>query len=461
MPFYTRLYGSHPAGSAEEALRKRTIAGLKALRTALAAHFPANTDRTRTVRIGTWNIREFGNTKYGGRNTYEPLYYMAEIISNFDIAAIQEVRGDMREFLQLLSILGPDWDYVATDVTDGAAGNGERMVFLFDRNRARFRHIAGELTLPDGKKVLASFGERIRLENGLALELPAATDLSGVFPASSTKATNGTVKLDQDVEIPLPAGAKVALPAGTALAVVKGAKVTRPPGTTGKVRIDVPQGPVAGADFRVRFAGETLDDSFKQFARSPFVVSFQSGWMKIDLATVHIYYGDDVSPALLAQRKREIERLTEALGERAADAMKADPRNPVLTAVLGDFNILSPEHETMKALEANGFEVPPEIRAVAGSNVDHSKAYDQIAFWEAKRSRGYVKVDVRGAGVFDYYEHIYKVTDRDAYQPGISESAFRTMRTYKMSDHLPMWIELSSDFSDAYLEACEAAAPPP
>jgi endonuclease/exonuclease/phosphatase family metal-dependent hydrolase len=460
MPFYTRLRKASPAGSPEEAMRKRTITGLRDLRIALAAHFPSDIDRMRTVRIGTWNIREFGNTTYGGRDTYEPLYYMAEIISNFDIAALQEVRGDLREFLDLLRILGPDWDYLATDVTDWKAGNGERMVFLFNRSRVQFRHIAGELTLPDGKKVLASFGERIKLENGIVLQLPDGTDLSGVYDANSNK-KNGKIKLDQDVEIPLPDNTWLEIPQGSALAVTRGTEVTRPPNTKGKVNLKIPKNKVAGESFRLRFPGEALDESFKQFARTPFVVSFQSGWMKIDLATVHIFYGDEEDERLLAQRRREIERLTEALGDRASKEMKDNPDNPVLTAVLGDFNILSAEHETMQALEANGFEVPEKIRSIPGSNVDQSMAYDQIAFWEPKRNRGYVRVDIRDGNVFDFYEHVYRLDQRTVYQPDRSEGSYKTWRTYKMSDHLPMWIELTSDFSDAYLDACDRSEPTP
>lgn len=412
-----------------------------------------------TVRIGTWNIREFGNAKFGGRDSYEPLYYMAEIISNFDIAAIQEVRDDMREFTQLLDILGPDWDYIATDVTDGAAGNGERMVFMFNRNRARFRNIAGELTLPEGKKVLASFGERIKLENGIALQLPEGADLSGVYRARSLRKSS-KVRLDQDVEIPLPDGTMLQLPDGSGLAVTKGTEVTRPPNTRGQVNVDVPQDVVAGDAFRLRFPGDALDQSFKQFARTPFLVSFQAGWLKIDLATVHIYFGSNEDDRLLDQRKREIVRLTEAIGKRASKEMKKNPDNAVVTAVLGDFNIISPEHETMQALEANGFEVPEEIREIPGSNVDKSKAYDQIAFWEPKRSRGYAQVKVHGANVFDFFEHVYRLDEREVYQPQRSETSYKNWRTYKMSDHLPMWVELASDFSDAFLDVCEATHPP-
>lgn len=459
MPFYTQLKYSHPAGSEAETLRKRTIAGIRRLRLALAAHFPQDTDRMGTVRIGTWNLREFGGTKYGGRDTYEPLYYMAEVISNFDIAALQEVRADLRELYDLLYILGPDWDYLATDVTDGGAGNGERMVFLFNTSRARFRNIAGELTLPDGKKVLASFGERIKLENGVALNLPDGTDLSGVYEARSEKKDNGDIKLEEDVEIALPSDTSLSLPDGVALSVARGAIVTRPPNTRGQVRIEVPEDNVAGKHFRLRFPGDALDQSFKQFARTPYIVSFQAGWLKVNLATVHIYFGSNDDEKLLEQRRREIFSLTEALGDRAAKELKKDPSHSVVTAVLGDFNILSAEHETMQALEQNGFEVPEEIRSIPGSNVAKDKAYDQIAFWEPQRNRGYTRVEVRGADVFDFFEHVYRLEDREVYTPDRTEGSYKTWRTYKMSDHLPMWVELTSDFSDAYIDSCDATAP--
>ena len=450
MPFYSELRkaGTSPAS---ESLRKRTIAGLKALRTALSNHFKESGERGRTLRIGTWNLREFGGSKHGGRNTYEPLFYMAEIISNFDIAAIQEVRGNLADFQKLLRILGPDWDYLATDVTDGDAGNGERMVFLYNRRRAQFRNIAGELTLPDGKKVLAAFGERVRLQNGLKLTLPAGADLSGTYKARSRTAGSG-FKLEEDLEIPIPTGAALTLPDGCALALLKNSNVERI--AAGKVKATVPAGALHGANFGVRFPGGILDESFKQFARTPYIVTFQAGWIRINLCTVHIYFGDNEDPKLLKQRRDEIAALVDSLGARALEDLERDPMGSTLTAVLGDFNILSAEHDTMKALEAAGFVVPDKIKVIPGSNVEKNKAYDQIAFWEPDRDRGFIKVEVTGAGVFDYYQHVYRLDQEAEYDHGTSK--FKEWRTYKMSDHLPMWIELRSDFSDEYLLACEA-----
>jgi hypothetical protein len=451
MPFYFALKRSPPSDLERH---NRTIAGLQRLRTALRAHFPSDVDRSCTVRIGTWNLREFGGTKHGGRD-YEPLYYIAEIISNFDIAAIQEVRGNLREFRELCRILGPDWDYLATDVTDGSSGNGERMVFLYNQRKALFRNIAGELTLPQGSTVLAAFGERLSLGNGCTLRLPDGADLSGEYQAATQKDARGNIKLAKDLEIPLPPGSAIELPDGCALTIVKNEKIERPRAGIAKVDITAPK--IAAKQYRVRLPGGTVDDSFKQFARTPYIVSFQAGWLKINLCTVHIYFGDNEDPKLLKQRQDEIAALSKALGKRAEQDLKDDPESRTMSGLLGDFNILSARHETMEALESNGFVVPEALKAIPGTNVAKDKAYDQIAFWKPDLARGHIRLNVLGAGVFDYYEHVYRQGDRAAYMPNGTDRKYKDWRTYKMSDHLPMWIELRTDFGDEYLEALTEA----
>ena len=455
MPFYGRLRNP----SARDAARcNRTVAGLKRLRKALVGHFEeqgVGPAASRSVRIATWNLREFGGGKHGGRD-YEPLYYIAEVISFMDLVALQEVRENMRELHELRRILGPDWSYLATDVTEGSSGNHERMVFLYNRNRVLFRNIAGELSLPSGAKVLAAFGERLRLGRGCRLVLPEGEDLSGEY-AARTRTAGDTVKLDRDLEIGLPPGSILELPDGSALALPRNTVITRP--RPGVARVSIPTPRIASKDYRLRLPAGTFDDSYRQFARSPYIVAFQAGWLKINLCTVHIYFGDNDDPALLEQRRAEIQALTDALGRRAAREMKDDPESRTMTGVLGDFNILSREHETMKALENSGFLVPDALKAIPGSNVDKTKAYDQIAFWKPDADRGYARLDVLGAGVFDFFQHVYRKSDRTAYRPDDSQTSYETWRTYKMSDHLPMWIELRTDFSDAYLDACGAPEP--
>jgi hypothetical protein len=127
-------------------VRKRTVEGLKRLRSALSANIPKRTT-TDTLLLATWNIREFDSEKYGWRND-EPYYYIAEIISRFDLVAIQEVRDGLYPLQRLCRLLGSWWDFLVTDVTLGNSGNSERMAFLYDRRKVAFTGLAAEFVLP-------------------------------------------------------------------------------------------------------------------------------------------------------------------------------------------------------------------------------------------------------------------------------------------------------------------------
>src|SRR5687767_2684909 len=112
-------------------VRKRAAEGIIRLRQALAEEGVPRRTIEETLLLATWNIREFDSEKYGERTT-ESFYYIAEIVSHFDLVAVQEVREDLRALDRLQSILGGWWKYIVTDVTEGTAGNRERMAFLYD-----------------------------------------------------------------------------------------------------------------------------------------------------------------------------------------------------------------------------------------------------------------------------------------------------------------------------------------
>jgi exonuclease III len=303
---------------------------------------------TETFLLATWNIREFdSNGKKQGPRLEECFYYIAEIIASFDLVAIQEVKNDLGPLKKLKGILGPQWDFIVTDKTEGRSGNDERIAFMYDTSKVRFGNIAGEVVLPD-----------------------------------------------------------------------KGTK------------------------------------SAKQFARSPFLVTFQSGWLRINLCSVHIYFGSDSNKT---RRIKEIEDLSVFLGNRA----KKDFENYIL---LGDFNITSKEDKTMKALLKGGFKVPPQLQKLAvGSNLAQNKFYDQIAY-----ANTYNSIQFTGkAGVFNYYKQVFTDEELDLYlddynmlmkangKPEIAKMTpkiYKEWKTFQMSDHLPLWCEYKIDFSEEYLK---------
>lgn len=374
MPFYYRLRYLYK----DKAERQKVIDKLQSLRGRLDKHIPPK-DVENTLLLATWNIREFdpNKTKYGKRLP-ESLYYIAEIISRFDLVAVQEV-NQLGELETVMDILGPNWSYIATDVTDRSlGGNGERMAFVYDRRKVHFKNVAGEIVLPS--KLLIS-------------------------------------------------------------------KVPKEAGETGEV------------------AG-------KQFRRTPFVVSFQAGWFRFDLTTVHIYYGA-ASGEKLDERVEEIVAVASFLSKRADIGLKKD----TALILLGDFNIVHPEHKTMKALLDNGFEVPDALRQK--TNLDETKYYDQIAFKTKKDVIEFVNstsedLMKRNAGVFRLFFSAFRKNQIDDYKAAMDqvpalnsskysgdyEKFYEDWRTYQLSDHNPLWARLNVNESDAYLNLLKEGEAP-
>lgn len=328
--------------------RKRLIDKLLALRKKLQKDIPAKTARD-TLLLATWNIREFKDN----RRT-ESYYYIAEIIDAFDFVAVQEVSSNLEGLKKLMYYLGEFWDYIVTDATEGSAGGGERMAFLYDTRKIKFRHIAGEIVLPE----------------------------------------------DQQISMRM------------------------------------------------------------QFARTPFLAAFQAGWFKFMICTVHIFYGED-SPTSEGMKRRvaEIDAAAKWLKKKAEN----ENANYIL---LGDFNIIDTTHMTMKALENNGFYVPENLKTKP-TDLGETKHYDQIAFQVRDEDMLIFNKNHEEdkAGAFRFQDVVYKENEMNIYRPyfpartieGKNEAELKRYynvywRTFEMSDHLPMWVELKIDFSDEYLE---------
>ncbi len=393
MPSYWRLKYLHAKD------RKRIISNLELLRTQLDKEIPHKKAED-SLLLGTWNIRNFDDNRFGyGSRLEESFWYIAEIISAFDVIAIQEVCEDLGPLEKIMSLLDPKYDYIITDVTEGPGGNKERLGFVYSRNKVDFKGIAGEIVLP--YKDLIS-------------------------------------------------------------------DVTKQ----------------------------------RQFARTPFSCSFQSGWFKFMFSTVHIYYGKaSKSTPEYARRVTEIESVAKFLASRA----KKDTYNHVL---VGDFNIEDFEGKTFDALEKAKFEV---FKNNKGSNSDQTRFYDQISF--INRENQVQLMPASGTqkqhDVFNFFKKLYTQSQLDNYAPvlketlklGIKETRqdlgkakarlakatstsskeraqkqinslnksiskmtttvgdegelkkyYKEWRTFQLSDHMPLWVELKINYSSEYLQ---------
>lgn len=84
------------------------------------------------IKICSWNIENLGASK-----TEQDIAYMAKILKEFDVVALQEVvvsEAGAKAVAQLVDELnrkGAKWDYVISDPTSGSAYKAERYAFLW------------------------------------------------------------------------------------------------------------------------------------------------------------------------------------------------------------------------------------------------------------------------------------------------------------------------------------------
>jgi endonuclease/exonuclease/phosphatase family metal-dependent hydrolase len=100
----------------------------------------------RNLLVASWNIKEFGQMLDRIPESY---YYIGEIISKFDLIAVQEIKNRLTDLLIIMRLLGKDWAYLINDITEGTQGNSERFAYIYDQRRVNFSGLAGEIVLWD------------------------------------------------------------------------------------------------------------------------------------------------------------------------------------------------------------------------------------------------------------------------------------------------------------------------
>ena len=122
--------------------------GLKLLRKRIddAKIPPSALDQT--LNVATWNVREFGKK----RRSDAAIHYIAEIVGQFDLVGLVELRDNLSELERVLPILGPYWDAIYSDAIPDPGGNRERICYLFDRRAVVFNGMAAEASPPRTKR---------------------------------------------------------------------------------------------------------------------------------------------------------------------------------------------------------------------------------------------------------------------------------------------------------------------
>jgi hypothetical protein len=122
--------------------------GLKLLRKRIDTAKIPSSKLDETLNIATWNIREFGKK----RRSEAAIHYIAEIVGQFDLVGIVELRDNLQDLNRVLPILGPYWDAVYSDAIPDPGGNDERICFLYDGRACAFNGMAARATAPRKKR---------------------------------------------------------------------------------------------------------------------------------------------------------------------------------------------------------------------------------------------------------------------------------------------------------------------
>ena len=284
--------------------------------------------------IATWNIRAFGDltqkwSSVAGDSPRRDLHagvLIAEILSRFDVIAVQEVKSNLRALRHVLKKLGPRYGFVMTDVTRGDPGNDERLAFLFDTSRIKLSGLACELVVPED------------LKDELA---------------------------------------------------------------------------------------DPVNAFQRQFARTPYAVSFQANGKTFVLVTLHVNYGGKAD-----DRIGELKGIAKWL-RNWAEQMDDYGQNLIC---MGDFNIDRKDDPLWQAFTstgltpAPGLELVPRTLSSSLDKPDLKSFFDQIAWFQTVKGKPYLTLEFRKAGNINFQGAVLTALDR-------------TQLSWRMSDHYPLWVE--------------------
>ena len=305
---------------------------LDSLSAALDAQIPGQANDN--LLIASWNIRSFSSltrewtagASDSPKRDLRGLRAIIEILSRFDVIAIQELQGNLRALRDTMQFLGDDWSFLMTDVTLGDEGNNERLAYIFNRTRIQPSGLAAELVVPPDRLD--------RIDEGALRE---------------------------------------------------------------------------------------------QFARTPYAVSFRRGKATFILATLHIIFGE-----VSADRIPELNEIADFFRDWARRSNRWHHN----LICLGDFNIDRQGDALFDAFTNTGLTVPNVLMNLPRTifddpgDSDDDSYYDQIA-WFTTGSGALIDLTLITGGNFDFQPHVYTDT-----------SLSRTSVSFRLSDHLPLWVEL-------------------
>lgn len=181
---------------------------------------------------------------------------------------------------------------------------------------------------------------------------------------------------------------------------------------------------------RIKLPG--IEQKFDGFDRTPYLAAFEAVNTSFTFVNVHLFFGNS---KLQSIQRRSLETFAVA---KWADSRKRSPFSFTRELVaLGDFNMPKrrPGDPIFNALTKLGLELPEHSSQIA-SSISTDAQYDQIAFLPETTQRCFTGLK----GVFDYDTVIFPAL----WQNSMNKKNFKTYLRYYISDHRPMWVQLTS-----------------
>jgi len=121
--------------------------GLKVLQARIAKAEIPSSKLDETLNMATWNIREFGKKA----RSAAAIHYIAEVLGQFDLISIAELRDNLTDLGRVLDVLGPTWRVIYSDALRDSGGNNERVGFIYDKRAVAFSGFAATANPPREK----------------------------------------------------------------------------------------------------------------------------------------------------------------------------------------------------------------------------------------------------------------------------------------------------------------------
>ncbi|MET8081342.1 endonuclease/exonuclease/phosphatase family protein [Streptomyces sp. NPDC005303] len=163
----------------------------------------------------------------------------------------------------------------------------------------------------------------------------------------------------------------------------------------------------------------------RQFARTPYAVSFLSSGQTFTLITLHVDYGDTA-----ADRVPELKAIAKWLAGWAEQEFGLDHN----LIALGDFNIDRVGDPLFEAFTSTGLTPAPQLADLPRTIFDKPGAahfYDQIAwFTKGQQHRPVMNLEAVTGGQVDFVD-------------ALQGDGTRNDLSWHISDHSPLWVEFA------------------